>query len=95
MPLPNGKGMVTEFSPGSIVSYPVDETGKPSGPPDKRVVTYKDLGGESVAISFSDGGPGIMVLPQGKDNLTMDFPGLAAFKLVRLKEAGSNQRPAP
>lgn len=83
----NGKGMVSEFTPTSIAYYPVDETGKALGEPKKALVTYKDLGGEDIAIVFPrDANGGIMVHRRSADAVTLDFPGMAARELTRLPE---------
>ena len=81
---PKGGGMVTEFTQTSISSYPVDSAGKPLKTASTQNVTYRDLGQNIVGIDFSGGG-GIMALKSGVDTLTMDFPGLAAFTIVKLK----------
>ena len=82
---PNGKGMVTEFSPNAINSYPVDETGKIAGPQMKLPTTYKDGDGNVVLVSSSDGKPFLMVMSVDKNHIKMDFPGQAAFDLTRLQ----------
>ncbi len=79
---PNGNGMVTEFTSSMMSYYPIDKSGKVLQSPQSQTVTYKDLGGSAVAVNFV-GGRGIMVLKNDDGSLTMDFPGLAAFKLTK------------
>jgi hypothetical protein len=79
----NGKGMVTEFLPNAISSYPVDEAGKPRHEPQKLPVKYKDLGNQEFSITFGDGG-GILLHLTSVDSATLDFPGVGAHNLTRL-----------
>ena len=82
---PNGKGMVSEFGSDTIVSYPVDESGKPSEPVNKAAVSYEDLGGDLVGVQFSGASTSAIMLQRtDAESLTMDFPGVGAHKLTRL-----------
>ena len=82
----NGKGMVSEFTPTSIAYYPVDETGKAMAEPKKTPVTYKDLGGDNIAVVFSQDGSGgsVLIYRKSADAITLDFPGVGAHDLTRL-----------
>ena len=63
---PDGKALITEFSPTSMAYYPVDEAGKPLGEPKKTGATYKDLSGENIAVTVDGGGPGIIIQRNGE-----------------------------
>jgi hypothetical protein len=81
---PDGNGMVTEFTPAQVSSYPVDSFGKPTAAPTAMQVTYVDLGGPMVGVAFSGGG-GAMVAEKTIDAITLDFPGIGAHELTRVK----------
>jgi hypothetical protein len=87
---PDGNGLVTEFSAASISSYPVDQTGRATAEPTAMPVTYVDLGGPMLGVSF-EGGGGAMVAEKGDDAMTLDFPGIGAHELTRVKPAGAPQ----
>jgi hypothetical protein len=90
----NGNAMVTEFTPTTISSTPMDAAGKPQGAPRKAEVSYRlvhsgrDLGQE-YAIDFkgTNGQPGggILAYLKNSDSVILDFPGLAAHPMTRLK----------
>ena len=80
---PGGVGQVTEFAPASVTTYSVDAAGKATAQPKTYAVSYKDLGGDSVAVVFSDGN-GIALHRTGADSLLMDFPGAGAHALSRV-----------
>jgi hypothetical protein len=81
---PDGNGMVTEFADASISSYPVDRDGRPSGEPTRMTVTYDDLGGPMIGVSF-EGGGGAIVSRRSQDAITLDLPGVGAHELAKLK----------
>ena len=81
---PDGNGMVTEFTPAQVSSYPVDSFGKPTAAPTAMPVTYVDLGGPMVGVSFSGGG-GAIAAEKTADAITLDFPGIGAHELTRVK----------
>lgn len=81
---PNGNGMVTEFADASISSYPVDRDGRPLGAPTTMTVTYDDLGGAMIGVSFQGGG-GAIVARKTQDAITMDLPGVGAHELEKVK----------
>ena len=81
---PDGNGMVTEFTPAQVSSYPVDSFGKATAAPTAMPVTYVDLGGPMVGVSFSGGG-GAIAAEKTADALTLDFPGIGAHELTRVK----------
>jgi hypothetical protein len=81
---PDGNGMVTEFTPAQVSSYPVDSFGKATAAPTAMPVTYVDLGGPMVGVAFSGGG-GAMVAEKTTDAITLDFPGIGAHELTRMK----------
>jgi hypothetical protein len=81
---PNGNGMVTEFTPAKVSSYPVDSAGNATASPTAIEVTYVDLGGPMVGVSFQGGG-GAMVAEKTDDAITLDFPGVGAHELTRVK----------
>jgi hypothetical protein len=81
---PNGNGMVTEFADASISSYPVDRDGRPLGAPTSMPVTYDDLGGPMIGVSFHGGG-GAIVARKTQDAITLDFPGVGAHELAKVK----------
>jgi hypothetical protein len=83
---PDGNGMVTEFTPAQVSSYPVDSLGKPTAAPTAMPVTYVDLGGPMVGVAFSGGG-GAIAAEKTADAITLDFPGIGAHELTRLKAA--------
>ena len=83
---PNGEGMVTEFADASISSYPVDREGHPLAAPTQMQVTYDDLGGSMIGVSFRGGG-GAIVARRGQDAITMDLPGVGAHELAKMKPA--------
>jgi hypothetical protein len=76
--------MVTEFTPAQVSSYPVDSLGKATAAPTAMPVTYVDLGGPMVGVSFSGGG-GAIAAEKTADALTLDFPGIGAHELTRVK----------
>jgi hypothetical protein len=80
----DGAGMVTEFSAAQVSSYPVDSFGRATAAPTAMPVTYVDLGGPMVGVSFSGGG-GAVAAEKGADSITLDFPGIGAHELTRLK----------
>jgi hypothetical protein len=83
----DGGGLVTEFSAAQISSYPVDSYGRATAAPTAVSVTYVDLGGPMVGVSF-DGGGGAIAAKTGDDAITLDFPGIgAAHELMRVKSA--------
>jgi hypothetical protein len=81
---PNGDGMVTEFADASISSYPVDRDGRPLGAPTRMPVTYDDLGGPMIGVSFQGGG-GAIVARKSQDAITLDLPGVGAHELAKVK----------
>ena len=81
---PDGNGMVTEFTPAQVSSYPVDSLGKPTAAPTAMPVTYVDLGGQMVGVAFSGGG-GAIAAERTTDAITLDFPGIGAHELTRVK----------
>jgi hypothetical protein len=81
---PNGEGMVTEFADASISSYPVDREGHPLGAPTRMQVTYNDLGGAMIGVSFNGGG-GAIVARTSPDAITLDLPGVGAHALAKMK----------
>ncbi len=81
---PNGNGMVTEFTANTISFYPVDEHNTPQQKPSSMAVTYKDLG-ETIGVNFQGGG-GVIILPKDMDNIALDFPGVSARFLTRMKQ---------
>jgi len=81
---PDGNGMVTEFTSAQVSSYPVDSLGKPTAAPTAMPVTYVDLGGPMVGVSFSSGG-GAIAAEKTADAITLDFPGIGAHELTRVK----------
>jgi hypothetical protein len=87
---PNGNGMVTEFTAASISSYPVDSLGRATAAPTAMPVSYVDLGGEIVGVTFKGGG-GAVVAKTGDDAITLDFPGIGAHELMRAKAAGAER----
>jgi hypothetical protein len=82
----DGAGMVTEFSAAQVSSYPVDSAGRATAAPTAIPVTYVDLGGPMVGVSFNSGG-GAVAAKNGADSITLDFPGVGAHELTRLKSA--------
>ena len=80
----DGAGMVTEFSAAQVSSYPVDSDGRATAAPTAMPVTYVDLGGPMVGVSFNSGG-GAVAAKTGDDAITLDFPGIGAHELTRLK----------
>jgi hypothetical protein len=82
---PNGDGMVTEFTGAAISSYPVDSEGKPTAAPTAMPVTYVDLGGPMLGVSFQGGG-GAILAEKTANAITLDFPGIGAHELTRVKE---------
>jgi hypothetical protein len=80
----DGNGMVTEFSAAQISSYPVDSYGHATAAPTAMPVTYVDLGGPMVGVSFNSGG-GAVAAKTGDDEITLDFPGIGAHELIRVK----------
>ncbi|HZZ89208.1 MAG TPA: hypothetical protein VFE13_12845 [Caulobacteraceae bacterium] len=87
---PDGNGMVTEFSAGSISSYPVDSFGHATAAPTAMPVTYVDLGGEILGVSFKSGG-GAMLARRNADAMTMALPGIGSHELTRIKvDAGQS-----
>ena len=81
---PNGQGMVTEFADASISSYPVDRDGHATAVPTRMQVTYDDLGGPMIGLSFHGGG-GAIVARRNQDAITLDFPGVGAHELAKMK----------
>jgi hypothetical protein len=81
---PSGDGMVTEFTGAAISSYPVDSEGKPTAAPTAMPVTYVDLGGAMLGVSFQGGG-GAILAEKTADAITLDFPGIGAHELTRVK----------
>jgi hypothetical protein len=81
---PGGGGMVTEFADASISSYPVDRDGRPLGAPTRMPVTYDDLGGPMIGVSF-EGGGGAIVARKSQDAITLDLPGVGAHELAKVK----------
>jgi|HubBroStandDraft_1064217.scaffolds.fasta_scaffold222199_2 hypothetical protein len=81
---PDGNGMVTEFADASISSYPVDRDGRPLGAPTRMTVTYDDLGGPMIGVSF-EGGGGAIVARKSQDAITLDLPGVGAHELAKVK----------
>jgi hypothetical protein len=81
---PDGNGMVTEFTPAQVSSYPVDSLGKATAAPTAMPVTYVDLGGPMVGVAFSGGG-GAIAAARTADAITLDFPGIGAHELTRVK----------
>jgi hypothetical protein len=81
---PDGNGMVTEFTPAQVSSYPVDSSGKATAAPTAMPVTYVDLGGPMVGVAFQGGG-GAVAAATTADALTLDFPGVGAHELTRVK----------
>ena len=81
---PDGNGMITEFTSAQVSSYPVDSLGKPTAAPTAMPVTYVDLGGPMVGVSFSGGG-GAIAAEKTADAITLDFPGIGAHELTRVK----------
>ena len=81
---PDGNGMVTEFADASISSYPVDRDGHRLGEPTRMAVTYDDLGGPMIGVSF-EGGGGAIVARRSQDAITLDLPGVGAHELAKLK----------
>jgi hypothetical protein len=81
---PDGAGMVTEFADASISSYPVDRDGRPLDLPTRMQVTYDDLGGPMIGVSFHGGG-GAVVDRKTEDAITLDFPGVGAHELAKVK----------
>ena len=81
---PDGQGMVTEFADASISSYPVDRDGHQIGAPTRMQVTYNDLGGPMIGVSFSGGG-GAIVARTSPEAITMDLPGVGAHELAKMK----------
>lgn len=81
---PDGNGMVTEFTPAQVSSYPVDSFGKATAAPTAMPVTYVDLGGQMVGVAFSGGG-GAIAAEKTVDAITLDFPGIGAHELTRVK----------
>jgi hypothetical protein len=49
-------------------------------------VTYDDLGGSMIGVSFRGGG-GAIVARRGQDAITMDLPGVGAHELAKMKPA--------
>jgi hypothetical protein len=84
--LPNGSGLITEFTATTISSYPIDKSGKAIGSPLPMKVAYKDLG-DSIGVDFADGGRGVMVLVKDPNDIVLDFPGLGAHQLTRTSPA--------
>jgi hypothetical protein len=83
----DGGGLVTEFSAAQVSSYPVDSSGRATAAPAAVAVTYVDLGGPMVGVSF-DGGGGAIAAKTGDDAITLDFPGIGApHALTRIKSA--------
>jgi hypothetical protein len=80
----NGNGMVTEFSAAAIAYYPVDASGKATESPRENVATYRDLDPKTIRVELQGGG-GILIRIQDKNTIQMDFPGMAAHRLVRLR----------
>ncbi len=81
---PDGAGMVTEFADASISSYPVDRDGRPLGAPTRLAVTYDDLGGPMIGVSFHGGG-GALIARKSDDAMTLDVPGVGAHELAKVK----------
>ena len=81
---PDGNGMITEFTAAKVSSYPVDSSGRATAAPTAIAVTYVDLGGPMVGISFQGGG-GAMVAEKTDDAITLDLPGVGAHELTRVK----------
>jgi hypothetical protein len=87
---PNGAGMVTEFTAASISSYPVDSFGHATATPTAMPVTYVDLGGEILGVTFKGGG-GAVVARTGDNAITMALPGIGAHALTRAKPSDDGQ----
>jgi hypothetical protein len=48
-------------------------------------VTYVDLGGPMLGVSFQGGG-GAILAEKTANAITLDFPGIGAHELTRVKE---------
>ncbi len=91
--LPNGKHMVTEFTPTTLSSTPTDDKGALLVQPNVFAVSYKPLGhsdkGDSYEVDFdADKGKkkgGLMLFLKDRDSMLMDFPGMGAHNLTRVK----------
>ena len=82
--LPDGKGMVSEFGPNSLTTYPVDASGKPTAEAQQWIVAYRDVGGQDVVLAYTDGGGNLNVHIKSADAITVEFPGMGAHELTRL-----------
>jgi hypothetical protein len=85
--------MVVAFSAKNVSQSQLDSSGKPIRLPLVYSVTYQKLGPvggkETFGVNFKspDGKPGggIMVIVQDANHILMDFPGVGAHPLERLK----------
>ena len=83
--LPDGQAIVTEFTAASISCYRLDPNGRATAAPTSLAVTYLDLGGPMIGVSFNAGG-GATVARKGADAITLDFPGIGGpHELTRVK----------
>lgn len=79
---PNGTEMVTVFTPTSISSYGLDQSGRRVGKDNRFPVTYKDVDPSTIQVNFQTGG-GILVHIQDKDTIVMEFPGVGTHTMTR------------
>ncbi len=82
--LPDGRGVVSEFGPNSLTTYPVDARGAPTGPSQQWTVFYRDVGGDDLVLAYSDGGGNLNIHKKGADAITIEFPGVGSHDLTRL-----------
>ena len=79
---PNGTEMVAEFTPTTITSYGLNESGQRVGEGKRFRATYKNIDASTIEVDISTGDRVILHL-HDTDSLDMEFPGVGTHTMTR------------
>jgi len=82
--LPNGRGVMTEFTPADVITSQVDVFGIPTASTRQPVAGYRKLEG-FIAVDLA-GGAGLSIYESGRHHILLVHPGLPAHRLMRVQQ---------
>ena len=79
---PNGTEMIAEFTPTTISSYGINQSGQRVGEGKRFPATYKDIDRSTIEVDVRTGDKIILHI-RDADTIDMEFPGVGTHTMTR------------